>query len=128
MARKVKTEKELGDAIKNEEDEIEIEGDLVSKTIRIRATGKVAWAIAVGAIGIAAFSAYATVGTGGSSAPATLTSGLTASVAASSILGVSTTSTAVYIAMAAGGIGALTSLRKYKEVYRSESKLILRRK
>lgn len=127
MARKVKTEKELGDAIKSGEDEIEIEGDLASKTIRIRATGNVAWAIAVGAIGIAAFSAYATVGTGGSTAPVTLTSGFSASVAASSILGVSTASTAVYIAIAAGGIGALTRLRKYKEVYRSESKLILRR-
>lgn len=128
MARKVTTEKELGEALKAEEDEIEITGDLARTTIKIRATGKVAWAIAFTAIGIAVFATYATIGTGGAGAPATgITLAFTGG-AATGILGISTTAAAISIAVAAGGVGALTSLRKYKEISRSESTLILRRK
>ena len=52
----VTTAADLGKAIKNGESEIAIEGDLAQKVIRIKATGNVAWAIALGAvtIGIAA--------------------------------------------------------------------------
>lgn len=39
---KVNNEKELGKALHDEEDSIEIEGDLSNKVIRIKATGKVA--------------------------------------------------------------------------------------
>ena len=44
---KVTTEEELTNAIKNNEDTIEIEGDLSKKAIRIKATGKVAWVVAI---------------------------------------------------------------------------------
>ncbi|WP_275897270.1 hypothetical protein [Helicobacter suis] len=39
----IQTEEELARAIKEGRDTIEIEGDLATKTIRIKATGKVAW-------------------------------------------------------------------------------------
>jgi hypothetical protein len=39
------TEKEFGDALKREDDSIEIIGDLAKKTIRLRATGNVAWTV-----------------------------------------------------------------------------------
>ena len=69
--QKVTTEKELADAIKDNEDTITIEGDLAKKTLRIKATGKVAWVIAFEAIGVAVYSVMLTIGTGGASAPAT---------------------------------------------------------
>lgn len=127
MARRVKTEKELGDALKSNEDEIEIEGDLARKTIRIRATGKVAWALVIGAIGIVAASAVATAGTGGGAIPITGVAAGISGGAAIGILGASTAATAISVAIAAGGVGALTSLRRYKEVSRSKTTLVLRR-
>lgn len=123
------TAKELGEALKNNEDTIEIQGNLVTKTVRIRATGKVAWVVAFGAIGVAFYS----IVTAPASAPATGGSaqmaGFTAAgIGAASTLGASTTATAIAIAVAAGGIGSLTSLRKYKEISRSEDRLVLKRK
>ena len=49
----VRTEEELGEKIKQGATKISIEGDLVKKIIKIKATGRVAWLIAVGAIGVA---------------------------------------------------------------------------
>ncbi len=124
MAVKVSTEKDLGDALKRNEDCIEIIGDLAKKTIKIRATGNVAWAIAIAAVGVAVYGVIALPVTGGTSAAV---SGLVAP-AAVGILGGTITLSAVSIAVAAGGIGALTSLRKYKEVSRTGNSLILKRK
>ena len=128
MARKVKTEKELGEALKSGADEIEIEGDLAKKTIRIRATGQVAWAIAVGAIGIAAFAAYATLGTGGTAGPVTAPAAGVTAAAAVGILGIPATTSAIAIAIAAGGVGALTTLRKYKEISRTANSITLKKR
>ena len=65
----VKNEKELAQAIKNGDDYIEVEGDLAKKTLKIKATGKVAWAIAIGGIGVATVAILTlpatTVATGG---------------------------------------------------------------
>ena len=47
------TTEELGKALKEERDEICIEGDLAQKVVKIYATGKVSWFIAVGAISVA---------------------------------------------------------------------------
>lgn len=46
-------EKELGKALQDGIDSIEIEGNLKDKVLRIKASGKVAWVIALGAIAIA---------------------------------------------------------------------------
>ena len=51
---KVRNAKELGAEIERGADMIEIEGDLARRVIRIRATGRVAWLVAFGAIGLAA--------------------------------------------------------------------------
>lgn len=45
MSRVVKNEEELEQAIKDNVDKIEIEGSLTEKVIRIKATGKIAWAV-----------------------------------------------------------------------------------
>jgi hypothetical protein len=121
---RVKTEKELADSLNRGDDTIEIEGDLARKTIRIRATGNVAWLVAFGAIGVAVVGILAAVPTGGGSAAV---SGF-AAVGAVGILGAGTTSTAIAIAVAAGGVGALTKMRNYTEVSRADGILVLRRK
>ena len=69
--KKVKTEAELAEAIKNGDDTIEIEGDLANKTFKIKATGKIAWGIALTAVGIAVYAAITTIGSGGTTAPVT---------------------------------------------------------
>lgn len=121
---RVKTEKEFADSLKRGDDTIEIEGDLARKTIRIRATGNVAWVIAFGAIGIAVVGIMTAVPTGGGSAAV---SGV-AAAGAVGILGAGATSTAIAIAVAAGGVGALAKMRNYTEVSRSDGLLVLRRK
>ncbi len=116
----ISTEKELGEALKNDQDTIEIEGDLARKVLKIKATGKVAWAVAIGAIGIAV---VLTVGSGGTASPAAGVVG----IGAVSVLGVSAATSAVAIAIAAGGIGVLNSLRQYKIVSKSGNKVVLSR-
>ena len=106
---KIRTEKELGEALKNDQDRIEIEGDLSKKVIKIKATGKVAWAIAVGAIAVAVIAVLATPATGGASNAAHLV----AAPAAAATLGVSVAASAIAIAVGAGGIGVLKKLRSY---------------
>lgn len=116
----ISTEKELGEALKRNQDSIEIEGDLSRKVLKIKATGKVAWLVAIGAIGIAV---VITVGSGGTAAPAAGFVGL----GAVSVLGISAATSAVAIAIAAGGVSALNSLRQYKIVSESDNKVVLSR-
>lgn len=131
----VKTSKELGQAIKAEKETIEIEGDLAAKVIRIKATGKVAWGVAAAALGIGVFAIvhtpHATVATapaGGVGGAISFTGGAVSTGAAGAILGPAAI-TAITVAVAAGGIGALTSLRdKYKIDSKGKNKLILKRK
>lgn len=121
---KVRSAEELAEALKKEEDTIEIEGDLSKKVVRIRATGKIAWVIAIAAIAIAVYSILTMPATGGTS----IASGLVANSAAVGILGFSVTTAAISIAVAGGGIGILTTLRGYKEVSRTENTLVLKKK
>lgn len=112
MAVTVDNEQKLADAIKNGEDTIEIEGDLKEKVVRIKATGKVAWAVAIGAIGIAVGLMLLAPATGGTTAaPAAI-----AAPAAVAILGAPATLSCIAIAIAAGGVGVLNKLRNYKLV------------
>lgn len=124
---RVRTEKELGKAIKEEKDTIEIEGDLRRKVIIIKATGKVAWAVAIGAIGVAVTATFLILPTGGASAPATGVL-LPAAVAfGGGIGGISVACAAVSIAVAAGGVGALNTLREY-DLTEKDGMVILKRK
>ncbi len=118
------TEKELALALKEEEDVLEIEGDLKKKVLKIKATGKIAWGIAIAAIAIAVAATIAAVPTGGLSE----TAGIVAAPAAIGILGVDVTMAAIYIAVAAGGIGVLNSLRKYEIMGEFGDTLMLTRK
>ena len=123
MAVNVNDSKELGKALKNNEDEIIIEGDLITKVIKIKATGKVAWAVAVGAIGVAVVAVIAAPATGGTSGIASFA----VAPAAVSVLGATTTTAAIGIAVAAGGVGGLNKLREYKIVKNDDNKLILKK-
>lgn len=119
----VTTEKELADALKKEEDTIVIEGKVGKTVITIKATGKLAWFVAIGAIGVAVVAVLASPATGGASAI------MGVSVApAVGILGGAATLSAIGIAVAAGGVGVLNKLRDYEIVEKSDSRVVLRRK
>lgn len=120
--RKATNEKELSSAIKEGADEIEIEGDLANKVIRIKATGKVAWAVAIGAIAVAIVSLVAVPVSGGSSAVANLA---TAPVVFS-VLGTASVP-AITLAAVSGGVAVLNKLRGYKIIEKSDSYVLLRK-
>ena len=124
----------LGKALKDKAGEIVIiEIDLSKKVLRIKATGKVAWAVAIAAIAAAV---AAIIASGGLAlvpgavlvTPAIWAPGAVLAAPAVGILGFPTTLAAISIAIAAGGVGALNKLRKYKVVERGEDWLVLRRK
>jgi len=117
----IRTEKELGVALKDNQETIEIEGDLKNKVIRIKATGKIAWAVAISAIAVAVVIA---LGSGGTATPASGVIG----IGAVSVLGLPAAISAVAIAVAAGSVGALNSLRRYKIVSDTDDKLVLSRR
>jgi len=119
----VKTEEELAEALNNDEDTIEIEGDLRNKTLKIKATGKVAWIIAIGAVGVATASIILAPASGGTT---TLVSAI-AAPAAVSIWGTGVTISAISIAVAAGGIGVLNKLRQYKIIENTDNRLVLKK-
>lgn len=123
MSVSVKDTKGLGSALKNNEDEIIIEGNLKNKVIRIKATGKVAWIVAIGAIGVVVVAELATLATGGISY---VTDAFVAPVAVG-ILGGPTTLAAVSISIAAGGVGSLNKLRKYKIVEKTDNRVVLKK-
>lgn len=126
--RTVKTEKELAQALKDNIDTILIEGSLANKTLKIHATGKVAWAVAFGALGVAVYALISIPATGGTSTPAAVSAGFIGGGALTATLGAGAATTAISIAVAAGGVGALTTLRGYKKVSCSPGKLILKKK
>ena len=117
----VTTEKDLAEAVKSQQDIIIIEGRLGNKVFRIMATGKIAWGIAIGAIGILLVAILATPATGGTSN----FTHVVAVPAAMTALG-SSAATAIAIAAAGGGVAVLNQLRKYKIIERSENRLVLK--
>ena len=91
---KVNNERDLANAIKNNQDEIIIEGDLSKKVIRIVTTGKVSWVIAIGAVSVAVIVALKTPVIAAGGAPALAMEGIIATTsagAAVSICGLTTT-------------------------------------
>lgn len=118
----VTNEKELGKALNDNVDEIEIEANLRKKVIKIKAKGKVAWVIAIGSISLAVPLVMVTVMSAGTATPITAPAAVGALAGATGVLGVGATFSAVSIAagavIAAGsvsaGVAALNKLRKYK--------------
>jgi hypothetical protein len=127
--RKVKTEEELAEAMKAGASTIEIEGDLSKTTFKIRATGRVTWAL------VAASLVAGLVFLKGSSKVddtkaklAFAAAGAGTGVGAVAVLGVPASVAAFAIARAYGGIEGLKLLRNYKQVSYQEGKLVLERK
>ncbi len=124
----VTTEKELADAVNRNEDTIVIEGDLAKKTIRIKATGKVAWAVAIGSIGIVFYGVVATLGTGGAATPVAGFAAVAGSGAAFSVLGAAATTAAISMAVSVRSLSVLRKLRgNYKITMESGNKVTLKR-
>ena len=122
----IKNEKDLGNAIKNDQDTIEIEGDLGKKVLKIKATGKVAWAVAAGAIGVAVLAVMYPVPEP-TTQVASKAFALTAGGGVVAILGAGAATTAISIAVAAGGVGALNKLRAYKVVSTDNNRVVLKK-
>ena len=141
MSTTVANKKELVTAIKNDESEIIIKGKLGDIIIVIKATGPIAWKVAVGGIGVAIAATVVTASTGGAAAPVGVTTHavvapcITASFAGAaattattgSVTAVTAATTAVGIAIAGGGVSVLTKIRKYK-AKRENGNVILTKK
>lgn len=118
---------DLGAALNDQQESIEIEGDLKNHVLRIRATGKVAWAIAIAGIAIAVAAVVYPVPEPTSQA-LMKTSGLVSAGGAVAILGGSATVAAISIARAFGGIKGLELLRSYKLVEKTDNKITLQKR
>ena len=119
---------ELGRKVNNGENEITIEGVLGKKTIRIKATGKVAWAIAFGAIGVALVIAIRGVGAG-PAAPALEAIAITSAGGAVAVIGLPATVAALSMAFAVKNKKVLNSLRDdYIIVSKTNNRVVLKRK
>lgn len=125
-----RTLKELANAMKNEVDEIIIEGDLKRHVLRIKATGKVAWGVCAASLAVA-IASICVAGPAAIAPPASgmaLAAGLTAGGAAAVTLGTAI-GPAIAIGVCAGGVGALNTLRdKYKIVEENDQYITLKRK
>ena len=116
--RHVKTEKQLGQALREDAERIEIEGDLARKVIRIRATGKVSWAVCIACCSVA----ITLIVLGPTPEKAAILA------PAAGILGLPAAIAAISIGFAAGGVAALTKLRRYREISRTSETLVLERR
>ncbi|ERP30687.1 hypothetical protein [Chitinivibrio alkaliphilus] len=121
----IDNEKDLGKALKDGQDTIEIEGSLKDKVLKIKATGKVAWAVAIGAIGVSVVAILYPAPEPTSQATTKFFVAPLAGGAAVTVLGAATTASAISIAVAAGGVAALNKLRGYKITSKSEDKIVL---
>lgn len=119
--------KDLGKAMKDEKDNIEIEFDYGKKVVKIIGTGKIVWGIAAASLASAVAAIMITLGSGGTSAPATATYASFAGSTAALTLGPTVAYTALTIAVAGGGMSALNKLRKYK-VIKKRDRYILKKK
>lgn len=122
------TEKELGEALKRGEDTIEVEMDLGRKIVIIKAVGKGAWAICVAAIGVAVTCGVVAITSAGTAAAPSAFVATLAVATVASFLGVPTAISAIGIAIAGGGVGALNKLRGYRVEKVSNEKVILHKK
>lgn len=133
--RPVTNPQELGKAIKKEPDEIIVEGDLANNVYKIKATGKVAWVIAFGAVAVAVI-AVLTLPAGAAAGPAGLIAdgiiaGVATTTAAASVgvLGLSATTAAIGIGVGARNANALKIIRNdYVVASKTNNRLVLKRK
>lgn len=116
--------KDLGSAIERGEEEIIIEGDLGKKIIRIKATGKVAFIIAIGAVACALVVAVSAPATG-PGAPAMGVIATTSASAAVGVWGLATTVAAISLCIGTGSTIVLKKLYKEYKITKKTSKSIM---
>ncbi len=122
------TEKELGEALKRGDSTIVVEFELANKVIRIKATEKGVWALCVTAIGVAVVFGVVTISTAGTATVPSAFIATPAIATVSGFLGMPTAISAIGIAIAGGGVGALNKLRGYQLEKVSDEKVILHKK
>ena len=131
----IRTSKELGSALKNNEPEIRIEGDLCKQVMRIRGVKPTVWGIVAGSIAAGAALLMATPAVTVASAPAggivgaiPFTGSVTVAAGAATILGVNATIVALGVAIGAGGgTAVLVKMRnKYTATKISDNCVILK--
>ena len=122
--RTVRNKDDLAQAVEQKEDTIVIEGDLAKKVIKIKATGKVAWAVAIGGITVAVLAILAAPETAGTSTAVTVAA---FAPTAAAVGGADVALTAIGIAVAAGGVGVLNQLRSYDIVEKQSNRVVLKR-
>lgn len=130
-----KNAKDFASAVKANEEYIEIEGDFANKVLRIKATGKLSWALCIASLTVAVTlyltapeAAVITAPAGGAGGVISFTGGVAATTVAATTLGTATM-TAITIGVAAGGAGILNTIRdKYKIVSKRDKYLKLVRK
>lgn len=114
----VKNEKDLADAINQNQDYIEIEGDLANKVIKIKATNKIAWGvlISVTAVAIVAIIYKDKQSPNNITEEMNKISAVTKYIPSNLIesIGAGVVASIVAIAISSGGITALYKLRNYK--------------
>lgn len=125
----IDNEKDLGNAIKNGEQYIEVEGELGQKVFRIKAVGAVAWAVAIGGLTVAVAAIIAMIPAGPLPAPAAIAGILPAAavLGGTGVSGVTVAISAATIAVAGGGVGTLNKLRNYK-MEKQGDRVILKKK
>lgn len=117
-------EKELRQALQDGTDSIEIEGNLKDKVLRIKASGKVAWVIALGAIAVAVIVALPHTLANISNANKVLVETPTSAP----YLGLGVVWSLVGIAVVATTLAMLNKFRGYKLEKVSDTRIILRKK
>ena len=136
---KATTIKELGKGIKNGESSIELTIDLKNKVFKFkkktRNLGPAAWATAIASIATAVglylsapVTTAATAPVGGVGGAISFTGGTVAAAGAITILGVSATTFAIGLGIAAGGVGAITILYKDYDIVEKHGSYYLEKK
>lgn len=128
MSMTVSTSSELGKAIERGENRIIVKGSLGNAVLVIEAIGPVAWVIAIGSVTVAVAGVLATVGTGGAGAPAgAALEGVAAPGLIATFGSIGTATTAIGIAVAGGGVGTLSTMRKYRATRENGNVVLTRR-
>lgn len=119
----VKDEEELGKALKNNEETIEMKGNLARRIFRIWNIDKLLWCLCLACLTVAVAALIASPTIGGIPAVAGGVSG----TPAAAILGVPTAKSAVLTAVSGGSVRVLKQLRGYRMERFDESHIVLYR-
>ncbi len=104
----VRDEEEFGQAVREGNDRIELEGDLAAKVKKLYKINLALWSFCLVCLGVAIIALMQVPITGGASGVVSLVAG----TPAAAILGTEAAVTAVMIGVAGGGIGVLKKLRR----------------